>query len=69
MDGEEYSGKCFISHSMREEDAKTLAGMVEETFKNLDGKVEIDNIGTVIGSHTGAGTIALFYFSMDNRAI
>lgn len=69
VDGEEYSGKCFISHSMREEDAKTLAGMVEETFKNLDGRVEVDNIGTVIGSHTGAGTIALFYFSKDNRAI
>lgn len=69
VDGEEYSGKCFISHSMREEDAKTLAGMVEETFKNLEGKVEIDNIGTVIGSHTGAGTIALFYFSKDNRTI
>lgn len=67
--GENYSGKCFISHSLREEDAKKLASMVEENFKHLNGKVEIDNIGTVIGSHTGPGTIALFYFSDSERKI
>lgn len=68
-DGEEYSGKCYISHSMREEDAKALAAMVEENFKNLKGKVQTENIGTVIGSHTGAGTVALFYFSKEKRGI
>ena len=68
-DGENYSGKCFISHSLREDDAKTLAAMIEENFKKLNGRVEIDNIGTVIGSHTGAGTIALFYFSHNYRQV
>lgn len=67
--GLNYSGKCFISHSMREEDAKTLAKLVQDNFKNLNGEVEIDNIGTVIGSHTGAGTIALFFFSADSRQL
>ena len=67
--GEGYSGKCFISHSLREKDAEALARLIEEEFANLNGKVEIDNIGTVIGSHTGPGTVALFYFSDSKREI
>ncbi len=61
--GTEYNGKCFISHSDSLEDAKTLASMVEEVFPNLDGPVEICNIGTVIGSHTGPGAVVLSYWS------
>ena len=34
----------------------------EKTFPQMAGKVEIYNIGTVIGSHTGPGTIALFFW-------
>ncbi len=60
--GIEYNGKCFISHSDSLEDAKALASMVEETFPNLNGPVEISNIGTVIGSHTGPGCIVLCYW-------
>lgn len=67
--GEDYNGKCYISHSLRGKDAEELAKMVEETFANLNGKVEINNIGTVIGSHTGPGTVALFYFSDSKREI
>jgi len=61
--GTEYNGRCFISHSDCLEDAKTLAAMVEEAFPNLDGPVEISNIGTVIGSHTGPGAVVLTYWS------
>lgn len=68
-DGEDYSGKCYISHSLRGKEAEELAKLVEESFANLNGKVEIDNIGTVIGSHTGPGTVALFYFSADLRTL
>ena len=32
----------------------------------LDGKVLINNIGTTIGSHTGPGTVALFFWG-DER--
>lgn len=67
--GTSYSGKCFISHSFREEDASALAEMVKSNFPNLNGAPQIFNIGTVIGSHTGAGTVALFYFSQNNRDI
>ncbi|HHT55308.1 MAG TPA: DegV family protein, partial [Acholeplasma sp.] len=62
----EYSGKCFISHADILEDAKEVARRIEEDFPNLDGNVEIFNIGTTIGSHTGPGTLALFFMG-DER--
>jgi fatty acid-binding protein DegV len=65
--GLEYSGKCFLSHSACIEDAKAVARLVESTFKHLDGDVMINNIGTVIGAHTGPGTVALFFWG-DRRA-
>ena len=60
--GTDYSGKCFISHSACEEDAKAVAALVEERFPNLNGHVLINSIGTTIGSHTGPGTVALFFW-------
>ena len=64
--GTSYSGKCYISQSACEEDAREVARLVEERFPDLDGKVEINNIGTTIGSHTGPGTVALFFWG-DKR--
>ena len=65
-DGANYNGKCFISHSGCPQDAKEVADMVEASFPRLDGKVMINSVGTVIGSHTGPGTVALFFFG-DQR--
>lgn len=67
--GLDYSEKCFISNSMSMEDATMLASMIEENFPHLNGKVQVNNIGPVIGSHTGIGTIALFFFGSDKREI
>ena len=64
--GLEYSGKCFISYSACYDDARKVADLVEATFPKLNGKVMINSIGTVIGSHTGIGTVALFFFG-DER--
>ncbi len=64
-DGLDYSGKCFISQSACYEDARKVADLVEERFKKLNGKVLINNIGTTIGSHTGPGTIALFFWGSE----
>ncbi len=61
-DGTDYSGKCYICQSACMDDARAVADLVEEKFKKLNGKVEIFNIGTTIGSHTGPGTIALFFW-------
>ncbi len=64
--GTSYYGKCFISHSACYDDARAVADLVEATFPNLNGRVMINSIGTVIGSHTGPGTVAL-YFVGDQR--
>ncbi|WP_130836093.1 DegV family protein [Lachnoclostridium sp. Marseille-P6806] len=64
--GTEYSGKCYISQSACMEDAKAVAAAVEQAFPKLSGPVEINSIGTTIGSHTGPGTVALFFFG-DSR--
>lgn len=68
IDGLDYSGKCYISHSACYEDAKAVADLIESKFTKLNGKVEINNIGTTIGSHTGPGTVALFYWGTDKEA-
>lgn len=65
--GTAYNGKCMISNSACEEDARTLAKMIEETFPQLNGSVMINSIGTVIGSHTGPGTVALFFFGAEKE--
>lgn len=65
-DRTDYSGKCYICHSACLDDAKDVAEAVESAFPKLNGKVEINNIGTVIGSHTGPGTVALFFWG-DSR--
>lgn len=65
QDGTGYSGKCYMSHSACYEDARAVADLVEERFPNLDGKVEIYDIGTTIGSHTGPGTVALFFWGEE----
>lgn len=62
-----YSGKCFLSHSACLEDAKMVAELIENRFPNLDGKVSISDIGTTIGSHTGPGTVALFFWGKEKE--
>lgn len=67
QDGADYSGKCMISHSFCPSDAEELAKLVEERFPKLDGKVCINHIGAVIGSHTGPGTVALFFWGKERE--
>lgn len=63
--GLEYSGKCYISQSNCIEDAEAVAALIEERFPKLNGKVEINDVGTTIGSHTGPGTVALFFWGSE----
>lgn len=64
--GYNYSGKCYISNSDCYADARAVADMIEARFPKLDGRVRINSVGTVIGAHTGPGTVALFFFG-DKR--
>ena len=62
QNGTDYDGKCFISMSACREDAEEVARLVEARFPKLNGKVLINNIGGLIGAHTGPGTVALFFW-------
>ena len=61
-DGLDYNGKVFISMSHCMDLAMPVKNMVDEKFKNMNGKVVIHSIGTTIGYHTGLGTVALFFW-------
>lgn len=61
-DGLDYNGKCYISNAGCYEDARAVADLIEKRFPKLNGKVEIYSVGTTIGSHTGPGTVALFFW-------
>ena len=53
----------FICHGDCQEDAEKLAAMVKEQYGVKD--VFIYYVGAVIGSHSGPGTLALFFMGKD----
>lgn len=65
-DGHNYDGRCYLCHSACEEDANAVIALIEEKFPKLVGKIELYDIGTTIGSHTGPGTVAVFFWG-DKR--
>ena len=64
--GEDYCGKVFICHSDTIDDALATKEAIEERFTKINGEVQIFDIGTIIASHTGPGTVALFFWG-DKR--
>lgn len=65
--GKNYSGKCFICHSNSPDDAEQTRIAVKERFPNICGDIRICDIGTIIASHCGPGTVAVFFYG-DERA-
>lgn len=53
----------FISHADCKEDAEYVSELVKEKFNVKE--VVINYIGPVIGSHTGQGCVALFFFGKE----
>ncbi len=66
--GVNYSGRCWMSMSASPEDAKYVRELLKETFPNIQGDIIINSIGTVIGSHTGPGTVVVFFWGKDGRS-
>ncbi len=64
--GTSYSGKCFICHSNVLETALETKEAVKAAFPNIQGEIRICDIGTIIASHAGPGTVAVFFFG-DER--
>lgn len=63
--GTAYDGKCFLCHSDCIEDAETVVAAIEDKFPALKGKVLVNSVGTTIGSHTGPGLVAVFFWGCE----
>lgn len=67
LGGESYASKCFVCHSNCEAMAKETIVAIEKQFPHLRGSVRLCDIGTIIASHCGPGTVAVFFLG-DERA-
>lgn len=64
-DGADYDGKFYLCHSDCIDDANEVAAQLAKRYPKHSGEIEINNIGTTIGSHTGPGTVAVFFWGSD----
>lgn len=65
--GASYSGKCWICHSNCLAEALQTREALLEHFPNLKDSVQIFDIGMIIASHCGPGTIAVFFFGDERK--
>ena len=63
LGGDWDNSTVFICHADAREDAEKLSAMVKEKYAVKD--VFIGNLGAVIGSHAGPGTLALFFMANE----
>ncbi len=64
--GTAYDGPCYICHSRCLDLAQQLVAAIEKEIPALQGKIRICDIGTIIASHSGPGTVAVFFYG-DER--
>ncbi len=57
--GKNYADKCFICHSNCLDVAKETEEELRRRFPKTDPK--IFNVGTIVASHTGPGTVSVFF--------
>ena len=66
--GADYAGKCFVCHSNCLPEAEQTVAALRERFPHIRGDIRICDIGTIIASHCGPGTVAVFFFG-DERPV
>ena len=64
-DGSEYSGKLWISHSNYINSATKVAAELKNAYPKAD--VKVFDIGPVIASHCGPGTLAVYFFGAPRQ--
>ena len=67
QNGADYDGRCYICNSNCPEEAELMRASIEASFPRLVGKIRICNIGCVIGSHCGPGTVAVFFLGDERK--
>lgn len=66
QDGRDYNGKMWIAHSDCIDAANKVAETLKSTYPLAD--VRLFEIGPVIGSHCGAGTVAVYFIGDERTA-
>ncbi|MBQ8292727.1 MAG: DegV family protein [Bacilli bacterium] len=66
QDGKDYNGKFFMYHSNCLDLAKETIEKLEEALPNIKNKIVLLDIGMIIASHCGKGTVAVSYLG-DER--
>lgn len=67
QNGLDYNKKMIIYHSNSITNALDLKRMIEEKFINLRGLIKVTEIGNIIGSHCGPGTVGISYFGSERE--
>ncbi len=67
-DGKNYNDKFYIGHSNCLEIAKETRQAFLEYFADAEERIKIVNIGTIIASHCGEGTVAIFFYGDERIA-
>ena len=67
QDGPRCTGPCFLSQSGCPDLAEEVKKEIERRFPALDQPIQIFSVGTTIGSHTGPGTVALYFVGAEER--
>ena len=67
QDGVSYAGKCFICHSNCPTEAEETKVAVQARFPHIAGEIRICDIGTIIASHCGPGTVAVFFMGDERQ--
>ena len=65
--GTGYADKCFICHSNCLTEAEAVKAAVQARFPHIKGDIRINDIGTIIASHSGPGTVAVFFFGDERQ--
>ncbi|MBQ2061358.1 MAG: DegV family protein [Oscillospiraceae bacterium] len=66
--GTNYNQRMWVCHSQCPEDAAAMIAALEERFPKERGRIRLCDIGPVIGSHSGTGTVAVFFMG-DERPV
>ena len=59
--GADYAEKCFICHSDCVEEAAALRDLLTANFPHIKDGIRICDIGTIIASHCGPGTLGVLF--------
>lgn len=66
-EGADYCGRCYIGHSNCMDECMATVERISEEFPKLKGNIKVYDIGNIIASHCGPGTVAVFFIADERK--